>query len=163
MPHAIAPAEFREVLARFASGVTVVAAYAQGGPVGMTASAFTAASLVPPLVIVSVAHTASVHDDLVRAPAFGVSLLEAGQSAIARKFADPDADRFTGTPLRDSAHLHVPLVEGALAYLECRHHAVHKVGDHSVIVGEVAAGAAAAPAGGRPLVHFGRVFGTFVQ
>jgi flavin reductase (DIM6/NTAB) family NADH-FMN oxidoreductase RutF len=54
---------------------------------------------------------------------------------------------------------HVPLIEGALAHLECRRHALQDVGDHTLVVGAVVAAFAGS---GRPLVHFARRFGGFV-
>jgi flavin reductase (DIM6/NTAB) family NADH-FMN oxidoreductase RutF len=159
MVQTFSSASFRNILSHFASGVTVVAVDGPRGPQGMTATGFTSASLVPPLVLVCIDKGASVYDAIVGAEAFGVSILEASQSAIARRFAKSDIDRFDGVAVRSGAHVHVPLIEGALAYLECRRHSLQDVGDHTLVVGEVVGGSLGA---GRPLAHFARRFGGFI-
>src|SRR5580658_10994017 len=150
---------FREILSRFASGVTVVAVSAVGGPVGFTATGFTSVSLDPPLILVCIDKAASVYDAIVEAEFFGVSILHIEQSWIARRFAQSDIDRFEGVALRPAKKTQVPLIEGALAHLECRRHALQDVGDHTVVVGAVVGGFTDV---GPPLVHYGRHFGGFV-
>jgi len=151
---------FRDALARFASGVTIVAARAFGGPVGFTASAFSSVSLSPPLVLVCVGRRVSAHDAVVRAPRFGVSVLGEHQAWLAERFGRSGVhrgDRFRDVALR--AEGEAPLVEGALVQLECRHHAAHAAGDHTILLGEVVS---AGVGTGSPLVHFGRRLGRFV-
>jgi|SRR5580692_2016078 flavin reductase (DIM6/NTAB) family NADH-FMN oxidoreductase RutF len=150
---------FREILSRFASGVTVVAVNGRGGPVGFTATGFTSVSLEPPLILVCIDKDASVYDAVVEAACFGISVLDAEQASIARRFAQSDIDRFEGVAFRVAKETQVPLIEGALAHLECRRQSLQDVGDHSVIVGAVVGGFAGS---GRPLVHYGRRLGTFV-
>jgi flavin reductase (DIM6/NTAB) family NADH-FMN oxidoreductase RutF len=150
---------FREILSRFATGVTVVAVHGKGGPVGFTATGFTSVSLDPPLILVCINKAASVYDAIVEAESFGVSVLDVEQSSIARRFAQSDIDRFEGVVLRPAKKAQVPLIEGALAHLECRRHALQHVGDHTVLVGAVVCGSTEV---GRPLVHYGRRFGGFM-
>jgi flavin reductase (DIM6/NTAB) family NADH-FMN oxidoreductase RutF len=159
MVETISKASFRGILSHFASGVTVVAVNGPRGPAGFTATGFTSASLVPPLILFCIDKDASVYDVVVKAEAFGVSILDVSQASIARRFAQSDIDRFEGVAVRSGDATHVPLIEGALAHLECHRHALHDVGDHTIVVGEVAGGFAG---GGRPLVHCGRLFGAFV-
>jgi flavin reductase (DIM6/NTAB) family NADH-FMN oxidoreductase RutF len=148
---------FREALARFASGVTVVGAHGEAGVVGFTATGFTSVSLSPPLVLVCVGKRASVHDGVVGAESFGVSVLSDRQGELAEQFARSGVDRFRGVSLMPAR---VPLVEGALVHLECRRYARHDdAGDHTILIGEVIH---AAVATGHPLVHFTRRFGVFV-
>jgi flavin reductase (DIM6/NTAB) family NADH-FMN oxidoreductase RutF len=147
---------FREALGHFASGVTVVAARTAAGLVGFTATGFTSVSLTPPLVLVCVGRHASVHEGLVGAERFGVSVLSERQGWIAEQFARSGSDRFRNVALRPG---HVPSLEGALVRLECSRYALHDAGDHTVVIGEVLAGSVTP---GRPLVHFARHFGTFV-
>jgi flavin reductase ActVB len=147
---------FREALAHFASGVTVVGAHGEAGLVGFTATGFTSVSLAPPLVLVCVAKRASAHDGVVGAESFGISVLSDQQAPLAEQFARSGVDRFRGVALRPGR---VPLVEGALVHLECRRHASHEGGDHTILLGEVVHAAVAA---GHPLVHFARRFGVFV-
>jgi flavin reductase (DIM6/NTAB) family NADH-FMN oxidoreductase RutF len=147
---------FREALGHFASGVTVIAARTAAGLVGFTATAFASVSLTPPLVLVCVGRHASVHDGILGADHFGVSVLSDRQGWIAEQFACSGVDRFRNVVLRPG---HVPTIDGALVRLECRRHALHDAGDHTIIIGEVLAGSVAL---GRPLVHFARHFGAFV-
>jgi flavin reductase ActVB len=159
MSEGISDTAFREALAQFASGVTVVTARGAAGPVGFTASAFTSVSLRPPLVLVCVAKGASAHDTVVKAELFGVSVLADRQAWIAEQFARARVDRFDGVPLRVGGEETIPFIEGALVHLACASHAVHDAGDHTVLLGEVLGASVSA---GRPLVHFARQFGGFL-
>jgi flavin reductase (DIM6/NTAB) family NADH-FMN oxidoreductase RutF len=159
MTGSFSTAEFREALAHFASGVTIITARAEDAPVGFTASAFTSVSLAPPLVLVCIAKTASAHDAVVAAEQFGVSVLGEGQGWIAEQFARHGVDRFQGVPLREDAVGGVPFIDGALVHLECRRHVTHTAGDHTILIGEVQRGSTLS---GRPLVHFARRLGGFV-
>ena len=156
MPDPVATQSFRDALAQFASGVTVVAARDAGGLTGLTATAFCSVSLDPALVLVSVARTASAHDRIVRADRLGISVLTLDQAWIAQQFAQHGVDRFLGVRLDPDRG--VPLIVGALAHLECTHHAAHLAGDHTLLVVEVVESTAFA---GAPLVHHGRTLGGF--
>jgi flavin reductase ActVB len=160
MTGTISQTDFREALAHFASGVTVITATSAGGPVGFTASAFTSVSLEPPLVLVCIAHTASAHDAVVAAERFGVSVLGERQGWIAERFARHGIDRFEGVALRSDNGATVPLIEGALVHLACRRHATHVAGDHTILIGQVDWGSTVS---GRPLVHFARRLGAMAD
>jgi flavin reductase (DIM6/NTAB) family NADH-FMN oxidoreductase RutF len=128
---------FRSALGRFASGVTVITACdAGGGDHGMTASAFCSLSLEPPLILVCVEKIATMHDAIVSCSYFAVNVLTQKQEQIARRFAEVDGDRFEGIGFTRGANA-IPLIDDALAALECRRTAVHDGGDHTIIVGEV--------------------------
>lgn len=134
---AIDPDEFRAILGRFATGVTVVTARdADGRDHGMTASAFCSASLVPPLVVACIAREAEMHDILRRASHFGVSILAEGQEALSRRFAELPSGRFDGIGY-SRAESGVVLLDDALAHLECRRVDRYDAGDHAIYVGEV--------------------------
>lgn len=172
MSDAIHSAAFREALAHFASGVTIVTAHGSEGLVGFTATGFTSVSLSPPLILVCVAKTASAYDGVVGASHFGVSVLGEDQRWLAERFATSGIDRFQGVALHpgvalqggassppappEALPLPLPLIAGALAHIECRPHARHDAGDHTLLVGEVLC---ASTSTGRPLLHFARNFG----
>lgn len=142
---------FRDLLGRFATGVTVLTTRdADGRDRGMTVSALTAVSLDPPLVLACIGHDASIADAVAAASHFGLSVLAADQEALSLHFADPNTDRFDGVPCSRGV-IGVALLDGAIAHLECRIHARHDDGDHTIVVGEVLAGSAR---DGEPLVHF---------
>ncbi|ATE55356.1 flavin reductase family protein [Actinosynnema pretiosum] len=130
----------REVMSRFATGVTVVTV---GGehPHGMTANAFTSVSLDPPLVLCCVARSATMHEALPEAGRFAVSIMDADQGAVARHFADkrrPTGEReFAGLDWAPGPLSGAPLLTGSLAWLECELAHRHDGGDHTIYVGRV--------------------------
>jgi flavin reductase (DIM6/NTAB) family NADH-FMN oxidoreductase RutF len=145
---------FRAALGRFASGVTVLTMRdAEGRDHGMTATAFSSLSLDPPLVLACVDRGASMAKPLEGATHLAVNLLAADQEELSRRFADKDVDRFAGVRIRRGTG-DLPLLDGALAHLECRIAARHPGGDHVIVVGEVLRAEAHE---GEPLVyHRGR-------
>jgi flavin reductase (DIM6/NTAB) family NADH-FMN oxidoreductase RutF len=146
------PDSFRSVLGRFAAGVTVVTtADETGRDHGMTVSAFCSLSLTPPLVLVCVDHTASMHDVLVPGAPFVVNVLSAGQEALSRRFADGDPpNRFEGLGYQRGT-TGVAILDEILAWVECRVAAIHPGGDHTIVVGHVEAAGARQD---RPLLYY---------
>lgn len=131
---ALDPMQYRRVMGRFATGVTVITAEAEGGVRGMTANAFMSASLTPPLCIVSIARKARLHRTLEAARAFGVSMLAQGQEAISRHFAGQGP----AEPEVLFEHMHgVPVLANVCAALAAAIEARHDCGDHSLFVGRV--------------------------
>lgn len=144
-------ATFRNALGRFPSGVTVVTVRGDDGrDYGMTVSAFSSLSLRPPLVLVCIGDDATIAGAVANAGHFAVSVLSQDQEALARRFADSDADRFAGTAVTRGG-TGLALLDGAAAHLVCAIVARHRGGDHTIIVGEVLA--ATAVDGRRPLVY----------
>lgn len=134
---AIEPDEFRAVLGRFASGVTVLTVRdAKGRDHGMTVSAFCSASLQPPLVLACIEHRAEMSTVIPEATHFGISILAEGQESLSRRFAELPASRFDGIGY-SRADSGVVLLDEALAHLECRKISAHEAGDHVIYVGEV--------------------------
>lgn len=141
---------FRAVLGRFASGVTIVTVRgANGRDYGMTVSAFSSVSLEPPLVMVCIGEEASLEPMIAEATHFGVSILASDQEPLSRRFA-AHGERFDGVGFTrgDSG---MALIDGALAFMECRIVARHRAGDHTVVIGEVEA---ASVADQRPLLYY---------
>lgn len=136
----VPPDLFRQLMGRFATGVTVLTARdAAGQPVGMTANAVASASLEPPLVLVCVDQARDCHPVLERAAHFGLTVLAADQEPLSRRFAAETADRFDGIAVQEGAH-GVPLLPGAVAHVVCARHAAVPAGDHTIFVGRVVAG-----------------------
>jgi len=137
---AIAERQFRDALAQFATGVTIITARAPHGFVGFTANSFNSVSLDPPLVIWSLARRSRSLDAFAAAERYAINVLAHDQVDLARRFSRPHQDRFSGVAFRlDQAG--APLIEGCSAWLECRHHALHPAGDHMLFIGEVLAAA----------------------
>jgi flavin reductase (DIM6/NTAB) family NADH-FMN oxidoreductase RutF len=133
----IDPDEFRAVLGRFASGITVVTAQdADGRDHGMTCSAFCSVSLVPALVLACIDQEAEMYGLLRTTASFGVSILGENQEALSRRFAELPSGRFDGIGYT-RAESGVILLDDAIAHLECTMVSRHDAGDHMICVGEV--------------------------
>jgi flavin reductase (DIM6/NTAB) family NADH-FMN oxidoreductase RutF len=148
---AVDPAEFRQLLGRFTTGVCVLTAHTADGRLqGMTANSLSSVSLVPPLVLLSIDHRAAMHPTLTTCRAFAVNILGAGQEGVSRRFANDHEDRFEGVGYQESPRGLV-LLDGALAHLEVERETCHEAGDHTIVIGRVVGGAAHE---GRPLCYF---------
>jgi flavin reductase (DIM6/NTAB) family NADH-FMN oxidoreductase RutF len=144
-------AQFRQLMGRFATGVSVVTARgADGHPAGMTASSVASVSLDPPLLLVAVDRQNDMHEALLAAADFAVNILAADQEAMARRFAAVEANRFDGVGYREGRR-GVPLIDGALAHIECAKHAAVPSGDHTVFFGLVTGGEVSER---RPLLYY---------
>lgn len=137
---------------RFPTGVTIVTTIDDGTPYGFTANAFTSVSAEPPMVLVCVNREASAHPIISRSSIFCVNILSVAQTAIAKQFADKArrADRFAGVATHVAA-TGAPVIDGSLAYVDCRLAEEHTAGTHTVFIGEVVDCGASA---GRPLGYF---------
>ncbi|HEX7242967.1 MAG TPA: flavin reductase family protein [Longimicrobiaceae bacterium] len=157
----IDPFEFRRVMGHFATGVTVVTTLREGGePCGLTASAVCSVSIDPTMVLVCVERGADTHDCIGSTGAFAVNVLqEEGGETLSRRFATSDvADKFRGVAFREE-RTGVPVLEDALAWLECRVVEALPGGDHTVFMGEVVAADARE---GTPLLYYRGGYGRFV-
>jgi flavin reductase (DIM6/NTAB) family NADH-FMN oxidoreductase RutF len=130
----IVGAEFRRTLGMFATGVTVITTIRGEQVHGMTANAFMSVSLRPPLILVSIDRRARMNALLHEGTRYGVSVLEAGQSAISDRFAGRTTD--TPEPAFEIVH-DTPLVQDALAHLVARVVRSYWGGDHSLFLGQV--------------------------
>ena len=132
----------RDLMARFATGVSVVSA--RHGPLlaGMTANAIASISIDPPLMMASIARKAETHGAIIGSHAFSISILAADQQALAECFARPTtASKLTGFcgAAWHEAETGSPILEGALAYFDCRLLERHDGGDHTIFIGEIVA------------------------
>lgn len=123
----------RQVMGRFATGVTVVTTIHRDTIHGMTANAFLSVSLRPPLVLVSLGRC-RMSEMLPLTGRYGVSVLAHDQEQFAAHFA---AQRIAAQQPTFVWHEGLPLLEGALAHLTCRVVDVHPAGDHVLWIGEV--------------------------
>jgi flavin reductase (DIM6/NTAB) family NADH-FMN oxidoreductase RutF len=124
----------RRVMGRFATGVTVITAEAEGGVRGMTANAFMSGSLTPPLCIISVATKARLHNVLMEGGHFGVSILAQGQEPISQHFAGQGVEQ----PDLLFEHISgVPVLSGVCAAIAAEIVARHDCGDHSLFIGHI--------------------------
>jgi flavin reductase ActVB len=151
--------DFRNAMARFASGVTVVTTRnSDGAFAGFTASAFCSLSLKPPLLLVCLQKDADCYAAFMESEIFAVSILSRGQAGIARRFATKAIAKLKDTPVTPGAQTGLPLISGAAAHAECRMRERIDGGDHTVFVGEVVRAEAS---NAEPLLHYNRQFGRF--
>lgn len=154
----------RAMMARFATGVSVVAA--RHGPLlaGMTANAIASVSIDPPLMLASINRKSETHGAIVGSHSFAVSVLSTDQQALADCFAQPTTaaklQRFCDAPWHD-AETGSPILDGAIAFFDCRLVAQHPGGDHSLFVGEIVAAGFADE--GEPLIWFGSAYRRLVR
>lgn len=130
--------DFRQVLSRFASGVTVVSARdATKNPIGVTVSAFSSVSLDPPLVLICLDNTTSNLQKYTDGGAFAVNILSSAQGDVSNAFAFPGPQPPFEQVTYSEGELGLPLIDGALASVQCTTHAVHPGGDHVIVIGLV--------------------------
>ena len=136
MDHAVVdPAEMRRVLGHFASGVTIVAGFDEGEPVGFACQSFTSVSLDPPLVLFCPAHTSSTWPRIKAAGSFSVNVLAADQIDLCKAFASSGGDKFADVSWTPTTW--GPSLDGVLATVHCVIDQVHVAGDHDVVIGRV--------------------------
>jgi flavin reductase (DIM6/NTAB) family NADH-FMN oxidoreductase RutF len=137
-------------MGRFATGVTVVTTRRGEEMNGMTANAVTSLSLEPPLVLVAVDRTASMHAALHEGQCFAINILAEAQEHLSRRFAMSGPKEFGDLSLK-TAQTGAPILEGCLGWVDCRLVNVLPGGDHDIFVGEIVAGDCS---DGRPLLYF---------
>ena len=154
----------RDLMAHFATGVTVVAA--RHGPLlaGMTANAIASISIDPPILMASIARKAETHGAILGSHAFAVSVLAEDQRELADCFAQPTTatklTRFCDAPWHE-AETGSPILEGALAYFDCRLTERHDGGDHTIFLGEIVAAGYREDAA--PLLWYGSAYHRLVR
>jgi flavin reductase (DIM6/NTAB) family NADH-FMN oxidoreductase RutF len=151
------PQTFKETLAHWATGVTVVTAQAADGrPVGITVSSLTSLSIEPPQVLISVNKRLYTHDAIRQGGVFAANILRAEQVEWGMRFAGlvPELeDRFAGIePL--TAVTGCRILPGVLAWIDCEVRHAYDGDDHTIFVGEVVA--AGGSGGGAPLLYYNR-------
>ena len=152
-------ADFRQAMANFCTGVTVVTGLSDGVPVGFTAQSFVSLSLEPPLIAVCPGKSSSSWPRIRAAGGFCINILAADQMAICQAMAKSGADKFADIDWR-SGVTGAPIIAGSLAYVDCLLHAEHEAGDHFIAVGEVK-DFSLVKGDESPLLYFRSGFGVF--
>jgi flavin reductase (DIM6/NTAB) family NADH-FMN oxidoreductase RutF len=148
--------EFRNALARFGTGVTIVTTASHDGPVGVTANSFSSVSMNPPLVLWSASIKAKRFPLFCDAEDIAIHVLAKGQDDICHGFSR-SKDAFDLVNWHESKH-GVPLIDGCLARFECKRYAHYDGGDHTIIVSRVMN---IDLSDGAPLLFFDGSFGSF--
>ena len=131
------PAEFRQALGSFLTGVTIVTTIGPDGePRGFTANSFTSVSLDPPLVLVCIAKKAFGHPIFSASKSFAVNILSENQKDASGVFASKAADKFASVGWRPGL-TGSPAIDGSLAIFDCDLDQLIDAGDHSILIGRV--------------------------
>ncbi len=144
------PQVMREVLGHFASGVTVVTALTEGGPLGFTCQAFSSLSLDPPLVVFAPGRSSRTWPRLREIGRFCVNVLAQGQDEVSRAFARSGSDKFAGVHWVPSRH-GSPVLDDVVAWIDGELWAEYDGGDHTLVVARVLD--LGADPGRRPLLY----------
>jgi 3-hydroxy-9,10-secoandrosta-1,3,5(10)-triene-9,17-dione monooxygenase reductase component len=150
-------ARFREVLGHFPTGVAVVTTADDEGPTGFTCQAFHALSLEPALVVFAPSRTSQSWPRIERTGVFCANILSDTQEALSRVFATKSQRKFDGVGWRPGT-TGSPILDGALAWVDCRLEVAHDGGDHLVAIGRVLEMGVGQ---GHPLVFYRGGFGRF--
>ena len=140
----------RQIMGRFATGVTVVTTQYGDQVSGMTANAVMSLSLDPPLIVVSVDREANMHGHLTQGQCYAINVLKQDQEELSRRFAKPGPKDFSDIELT-VAETGAPIFVDALAYVDCRVVEVAPAGDHDMFIGEPVAGETY---DGQPLIFY---------
>ena len=155
-PRRLSADEFRHVIGHFASGVTVVTTTVDGRPAGTTASAITSLSLEPPMVLVCLHQSSATGQAIARSGTFAINILGQGHDQLALRFARRGGpEKFAGVEVTPGTAAG-PLLEDALAHLECRVAERVVAATHVIFIAEVLHGSARP---GEPLAYFRGRFG----
>ena len=150
---------FRDVLGQLPTGVAVIASQDDSGALlGMAVGSLASVSLEPALVSFMAARTSSTFPRILDTGRFTASVLAADQEQICRRFAIPGGSKFDGL-VQHAAPSGLPLIPGAIAWIDCEIVATHEAGDHIIVIAEVSSLDAAGS--GSPMVFFRGGYGEF--
>ena len=130
------PGAFRNALALYASGITVIAGHDNDEPLGFTCQSFYSVSITPPLISFSVMANSSTYPRIRETGKFSVNVLAETQQAISDQFGRKGRDRWAGIVWRMTSGQN-PVIAGTLMWLDCKIVAEHQAGDHYIVIGEV--------------------------
>ncbi len=152
---------FKELMRRFAAGVTLVTFNENKKFGGLTVSSFCSLSMDPPLVLICIDRKIVSHDSLEKTDTFGVNICNSEQGKLAWDFANSKIDK--NELIKSLPHtlteLGTPLLDGCLATMECKITQKYDGGDHTIFIGQVEEGKVDENA--KPLVYYGSGLGEF--
>jgi 3-hydroxy-9,10-secoandrosta-1,3,5(10)-triene-9,17-dione monooxygenase reductase component len=154
-------ARFSQVLGHFPTGVTVITAITENGPVGLAVGSFFSVSLDPPLVAFCAGRSSTSYPKIEAAGHYCVNVLADDQEDVCRVFASKGDSKFSTIGWRPSPVTGAPVINDVLAWIDCEIHAVHEAGDHWIVIGralELEVGHE-----GGPLVFFRGGYGRYTQ
>jgi 3-hydroxy-9,10-secoandrosta-1,3,5(10)-triene-9,17-dione monooxygenase reductase component len=164
-PPAFDSKDFRTVLGHFPTGVTIVSGLHDGRPVGFTIGSFTSVSLDPPMVGFLPQTDSDTWAAMAQGATFCVNVLSRDQADLCWKFAKSgdESARFDGVKWHP-APTGSPIIDRAVAWIDCTVEQVYEMGDHYFVLGRVVALEADADHDGTgpfPLLFFKGTLGGF--
>ena len=156
---AIASGDFRKVLGKYPTGVTLVSSKDDQGPFAMVIGSFGSVSLDPPLVQFMPAKESGTWLRIKKTGRYCVNVLGEHQLDLSNSFFNKDKDPFEAIHWSEST-LGSPIIEGCVAWIDCLIGDVHEAGDHYIVIGEVKAIGATEKDEG-PLLFLGGAYGSF--
>ena len=154
-------ARFRQVLGHFPTGVTVITANTDSGPVGLAVGSFFSVSLDPPLVAFCAGKSSTSYPKIAEAGHYVVNVLADEQEEICRIFASKGGDKFATIGWRPSPASGAPVINDVVAWIDCEIDTVHEAGDHYIVIGRVHELEVGHEGG--PLVFFRGGYGRYAQ
>lgn len=127
---------FRDTLAHYASGITIISGMTEGRPAGFTCQSFYSVSMDPPLVSFSVMTTSTTYPAIRETGSFAVNVLAHDQHAVSSQFARRGTDKWQGIEWSPTASGN-PVIAGCTMWLDCDIWSEHEAGDHWIVVGKV--------------------------
>lgn len=153
---------YKKAVGSFVTGITIVTAAGADGPVGFTCQSFTSLSIDPPTILISVAQTSRTFSTIALNRKFCVNILSTGSARLAHDFAFMDPSiRFTTHSWRATRSGN-PVLEAALAWLDCEMIQSIEVEDHLIAIGKVV-GLGQSMDHREPLTYYRGNFGEFVE
>ncbi|MBY0442820.1 MAG: flavin reductase family protein [Mycobacteriaceae bacterium] len=147
------PRTFRRVLGQFCTGITVIATVCDDMPVGFACQSFAALSLTPPLVLFCPTKMSRSWQAISASGRFCVNVLAENQKSVCTRFGSAESDKFAGIDWTRSP-LGLPIIAGALAWIDCTVASVHDGGDHVVVFGAVTSLSESPTVKPRPLLFY---------
>jgi len=127
----------RKALGCFPTGVVVVTTRGDNNaPVGITVNSFSSVSLDPPLILWSIALNAPSLSAFREHPGFTINILSEEQKELGLQFARPSENKFEGVDWH-TGYEDTPILDNALAVLQCKTYQRYEGGDHEIYLGEV--------------------------
>ncbi|MGE3075662.1 MAG: flavin reductase family protein [Dehalococcoidia bacterium] len=136
----VSPEDFKGAMGSWASGVTVVTTRLGDEVYGITVSSFSSLSMEPRLILVSLQDSNHLPHMIKKSKHFGVSILATGQEEVSGYFSTSGRDpskEFDGGFRTLTMETGSPLIEGALAQIDCELEEAYPGGDHTIAVGRV--------------------------
>lgn len=125
---------FRRCLGQFGTGVAVITARMESMNVGVTVNSLASVSLDPPLVLWSISRQSRSFEFFQRASAFVINILRADEIELSRHFSSSVEDKFAGIE-HTIGELGIPVLDGAVAHIECKKEMSYEGGDHVILIG----------------------------